>query len=112
MKSEVEWLQRFIRIMDLINGISMYDRLTVVGKDIVMTEMMTWFEKIHQVKGLNLHSVSEYLIDKIEQAPVGDEEKKLAMQCVFTVEKDIQEPEALCHMDYHFLNVMYEDSIC
>ena len=98
--------------MDLINGISMYDRLAVVGKDIVMSEMMTWFEKIHQVKGLNLHSVSEYLIDKIEQAPVGDEEKKLAMQCVFTVEKDIQEPEALCHMDYHFLNVMYEDSIC
>lgn len=66
MKSEVEWLQRFIRIMDLINGISMYDRLAVVGKDIVMSEMMTWFEKIHQVKGLNLHSVSEYLIDKIE----------------------------------------------
>lgn len=32
--------------MDLINGISMYDRLLDVGKDIVMEEMMIWFEKM------------------------------------------------------------------
>ncbi|MGN0395507.1 MAG: phosphotransferase, partial [Coprococcus sp.] len=95
--------------MDLINGISMYDRLQDVGKDIVMAEMMIWFEKIHQVKDLKLHSVSDYILSKIEQASIGDEEKNLAMQCLSIVEKEINEPEVLCHMDYHFLNVMYEE---
>lgn len=95
--------------MDLIHGISMYDRLMDVGKDIVMEEMMTWFEKIHQVKGLNLHSISKYMLDKIEQAPVDKGEKELAVQCLSIVENEINETEVLCHMDYHFLNVMYEE---
>lgn len=95
--------------MDLINGISMYDRLLDVGKDIVMAEMMTWFQKIHQVKGLKLHSIPKYILNKIEQAPIGKEEIELAIQCLSRVEDEINEPDVLCHMDYHFLNVMYEE---
>lgn len=95
--------------MDLINGISMYDRLLDVGKDIVMEELMIWFEKIHQVKGLKLHSILKYILDKIEQAPVGKGEQEMAIQCLSIVENEINEPEVLCHMDYHFLNIMFEE---
>lgn len=98
--------------MELINGISMYDRLLKVGKDIVMEEMMTNFEKIHQVKGLKLHSISKYMLSKLEQAPVGNEEREVAVQCLSRVEDEINEPDVLCHMDYHFLNVLFgEDKI-
>lgn len=93
--------------MDLINGVSMYDRLTTDGKDAVMMEMMAWFRKIHEVKGLNLPGFSKYILDKINEAPVSDEQKVCAKQCYLTVDGEISEFEALCHMDYHFLNVMY-----
>lgn len=95
--------------MDFINGISMYERLFDVGKDIVMTEMMACFEKIHQVKGLKLQSVLEYIQNTIEQAPVGKEETELAVQCISKVENAVNEPDVLCHMDYHFLNLLYEE---
>lgn len=94
--------------MDLINGISMYDRLLDAGKDVVMTEMMTWFKKIHQIKGLKLHNILSYMKNKIEQAPVSTAEMKMAMQCIEKVEREVNEPDVLCHMDYHFLNVLYE----
>lgn len=94
--------------MDLINGESMYDRLTTYGKDVTMMEMMAWFRKIHEVKGLKLHSYSKYILNKINEAPISKEEKASATQCYFEVDDEIIEPEVLCHMDYHFLNVMYE----
>lgn len=93
--------------MDLINGISMYDRLATDGKDAVMLEMMVWFRKIHEVKGLKLPSFSKYILDKMNEAPVSDEQKACAKQCYLAVDGEIPEPEVLCHLDYHFLNVMY-----
>lgn len=51
----------------------------------------------------------KYMLDKIEQAPVDKGEKELAVQCLSIVENEINETEVLCHMDYHFLNVMYEE---
>ncbi|MGM9625858.1 MAG: phosphotransferase family protein [Eubacteriales bacterium] len=95
--------------MDFINGISMYERLFDVGKDIVVTEMMACFERIHQVKGLKLQSTLKYIQNTIEQAPVGKEETELAVQCISKVENAVNEPDVLCHMDYHFLNLLYEE---
>ena len=96
--------------MDLVKGISMYDRMPEVGKEVVLEEMMTWFEKIHQVKGLNLPPVVNDMHDTLKAAPVTDEEKELAIKCLSSVESEINEPDVLCHMDYHFLNVMYEEN--
>lgn len=96
--------------MDLINGVSMYDKIATAGKDIVMTELMAWFRRVHEVRGLNLQNYSEYILDKIKEAPVSDEEKACATQCYFDVDREIAELEVLCHMDFHFLNVMYEEN--
>ncbi len=94
--------------MDLISGISMFERFDAAGKDAVMTDFMTWFKKIHEVKGLVLHSVSKYLCKQIDVAPVTGEQKLFAKECYMAVEKEVLEDEALCHMDYHTSNVMYE----
>ena len=94
--------------MDLVSGISMFERSEVTGKDAVMSDYMTWFQRIHEVKGLNLHSVSKYLYKQMDMAPVTEEQRTYAKQCYEDVEREVCEEEVLCHMDYHFLNVMYE----
>lgn len=94
--------------MDLINGVSMYEKIANSGIDTVMAEMMIWFRRIHEVKGLDLKNFSKYILDKINEAPISNEEKACAKQCYLDVDREISEPEVLCHMDYHFLNVMYE----
>lgn len=93
--------------MDLIEGVSMLDRLAIDGEDAVMAEMMVWFEKIHETKGLKLASLSEHIAEEIGKAPVSGEQRDFARQCCAEVDDEISEPDALCHMDYHFLNVMY-----
>ncbi|MGN0352052.1 MAG: phosphotransferase [Roseburia sp.] len=95
--------------MDLISGNSMFERFEVAGKDAVMKDFMTWFKRIHEEKGLKLHSVSKYLRKQIDTAPITEEQRIYAKQCFQDVETEVQEEELLCHMDYHVLNVMYED---
>ena len=94
--------------MDLIRGTSMLDRLMADESGAVIPEMMGWFEKIHAVKGLRLPDLSEYLLKKIDEAPASKEQKALARQYYAEVDSEVHEPESLCHMDYHFLNVMCE----
>lgn len=94
--------------MDLIRGTSMLDRLMADESGAVIPEMMDWFEKIHAVKGLRLPDLSEYLLNKIDEAPASKEQKALARQYYAEVDSEVHEPELLCHMDYHFLNVMCE----
>ena len=94
--------------MDLIRGTSMLDRLMTDESGAVIPEMMGWFEKIHAVRGLKLPDLSEYLLNKIEKAPASKEQKALAKRYYADVDSEIHEPESLCHMDYHFLNVMCE----
>lgn len=96
--------------MDLIHGTSMFECLEAVGKDALMTDFMTWFQRIHEVKGLKLHHVSKHLCRLIDEAPISEDERMYAKQCYMDVQKMVQEEEALCHMDYHTLNVMYEDN--
>lgn len=94
--------------MDLISGVSMFERFETVGKDAVMADFMTWFQKIHEVKGLDLHSVSKYLYQQITTAPITEEQREYAKQYYRDVEMTVPEEEVLCHMDYHTANVMYE----
>lgn len=94
--------------MDLITGVSMFDRLRDVGSDTVLDDFMLWFPKIHEVEGVTLHSLSKHLLREIDIAPVDEEQRSYAQRCLNDVEQSVSEKDALCHMDYHFLNVMYE----
>lgn len=94
--------------MDLIQGSVMAEKFNEKGKDAVMADFMCYFKKIHQVKDLKLHHLSKYLLAQIEAAPITEQERAYAKQCLKEVESEAHEEEVLCHMDYHFLNVMYE----
>lgn len=95
--------------MDLICGCSMFEKIKSLGKNVVMDDFMTWFKKIHEIKNLKLHHVSKYLGKQIDSAPISEEQKMYTKQCLLEVEKEAVEDEGLCHMDYHTLNVMYEN---
>lgn len=94
--------------MDLIQGVSMAERLTDCGKKQIMDDFMYWFEKIHEVSNLKLHSLDKEIPSQIESSPVDDEIKVRARECFEYVNCVVLEQNVLCHMDYHLLNVMYE----
>lgn len=91
--------------MDLVSGKTMAACMEEEGKDAVMDAMMYWFGKIHEVKGLNLDDVETRIRHEIENAPVNEEIRAQALSCLEeTYHTD--EETVLCHMDYHFLNLM------
>lgn len=94
--------------MDLVKGTSLYNKIINGEVEFAMSKMMKWFHKIHEVQGLKLISVPEYMPGKIDEAAVADEEKKLAKQYLDQVEQAIDGPKVLCHFDYHFQNILCE----
>lgn len=95
--------------MDLINGV-LASELMRANKAAIMNDLLYWFDKIHEVQGLKLYSLSQHLVEKIDNVPISDKERILAKQYIEAVEEEIFEPETLCHMDYHPLNLIYEGS--
>lgn len=92
--------------MDLIKGESMADRIAIDGKNAVMNEMMKYFRKVHDVKDMKLHSLQKWLLKGVNSSPTSNEIKMLANQYYLEVDEAIREDEVLCHLDYHFLNLM------
>lgn len=95
--------------MDLITGVSMFERFNISGKNAVLDDFMMWFQKIHGVENLELHCLPKYLLEQINNAPADELQKEYARNCVCEVERTVNEKTVLCHMDYHTLNVMYEN---
>ena len=62
----------------------------------------------HGVDNLALHSLPQFMQGQISKSPVDEDHKAHARACVEEVERTVQEKTVLCHMDYHMLNVMYE----
>ena len=94
--------------MDLIKGLSMYERFGAAGKEAMLDDFMLWFQKIHGVENLQLQSLHQFLLRQISVSPVDEEHKAHARACVEEVERTVDEKNVLCHMDYHPLNIMYE----
>lgn len=94
--------------MDMISGVSMYEKFEVVEKDTILDDFMLWFQRIHTVEHLELDSLSEYLLKNINEASIDEKQKAYARKCFDEVEQNLPERNVLCHMDYHVLNIMYE----
>ena len=60
------------------------------------------------MENLQLLSLHQFLLRQISVSPVDEDHKAYARACVDEVERTVQEKTVLCHMDYHPLNIMYE----
>lgn len=95
--------------MDLIDGETMVDRIKRQECLTPLEDLMSVFATIHEVKGLNLPDLSTGLRRAIPQSPVTDELRERGIEYLEMVETTVAEEITLCHLDYHFLNLMYKD---
>lgn len=92
--------------MDYIEGETI-SNLLKDNSDKIFELFMKEFDKIHEIKNLDLDDLSTFLIQQINRSRVNDSQKKLGLEYLNII-NNINEDDVLCHMDYHFLNTMYD----
>lgn len=100
--------QRTIK-MDYIKGKTLATSFTNENKNRILDDFVEYFKKIHEIKGLKLHKLSDYLLLQTDKAPVTKSQKNKAKRYINEIENNVKEDDVLCHMDYHFLNTIYVD---
>ncbi|WP_099469043.1 aminoglycoside phosphotransferase family protein [Konateibacter massiliensis] len=95
--------------MDYISGITLADRVRKEKYKNGLEDLFSIFFKIHQKGVTNLPRLNPFLLKSIEMLNVEDAQKERAIEYI----SDIADDDILCHLDYHFLNLMYtEDGYC
>lgn len=89
--------------MDYIEGITLADRIRHKKYKDGLEDLFTQFLSIHKIRELDLPRLNPYLIREINGFKIDSALKELALSCI----SDIPDSSALCHLDYHFLNIMY-----
>jgi len=94
--------------MDLVNGVTTAKAFEDLGKDKAMKDFMDEFDKVHKVIDLDIGDLNSQLKKGIKNAPVSDEEKNRALEYIKEINRNIKEEKVLCHMEYQFLNALYQ----
>lgn len=88
--------------MDLVNGKSLTDLMTKDKYKGGLDDLFTHFERIHDLKDLNLPKLNPYLDQAIDRAKITEPQKTLAHALL----SYIPDGNSLCHLDLHPSNVM------
>lgn len=91
--------------MDYVKGITMMERINQGGYDNWDQEFLSLFQAIHQVEGQNLPLLKPYLEEQISKLSFESGVKKTALTCL----QELPEGNRVCHLDYHFLNLIYSE---
>lgn len=89
--------------MDFIDGITLADRIRFNKYKDGLRDLFSEFLQIHKIKDVDLPRLNPYLINEISGLAIDPSWKELALGFI----TDIQDEDILCHLDYHFLNLMY-----
>lgn len=89
--------------MDFIDGITLADRIRSAKYKDGLKDLFSEFSQIHTIKDIDLPRLNPYLIHEISSLAVDPSLKELALGYI----SDVQDEDILCHLDYHFLNLMY-----
>ena len=93
--------------MDYIEGETISNLLLKDNSNKIFELFMEEFDKIHEIKNLDLDDLSTFLIQQINKSRVSNSQKELGLEYLNII-NNINEDDVLCHMDYHFLNTMYD----
>lgn len=91
--------------MDFIDGITLADRIRRNKYKEGLKDLFSLFLQIHDIKNIELPQLSPYLINEISGLEIDPSLKELAESYI----SDIRDEDTLCHLDYHFLNLMYAE---
>lgn len=95
--------------MDLIMGKTISDLLFSDDEKKIFNLFMEEFDKIHGIKNLDLEDLSDFLKSQVKKANVTSAQRQRALRYIDTIDNKADEEIVLCHMDYHFLNTMYDN---
>lgn len=89
--------------MDFINGITIADRVVKEKYKNGIEDLLSVQFKIHEYVDVDLPRLKPYLIKYLNQYDETQTQKELAIQYIM----EIEDKNVLCHLDYHFLNLMF-----
>ena len=91
--------------MDYIRGITLADRIRKEKYKNGVEDLFKLFLEIHEVENVKLPKLKESLIRDITNFDFDEDKKEKALSFI----NEIEEKNNLCHLDYHFLNIMYNE---
>ena len=91
--------------MELIDGVSLADRMRKQRYKGWLNDMLELFNDIHTRENLPLSPLKPALKASVMRANIDNTLIDAAISYI----DDIPDANTLCHLDYHFLNIMYAD---
>lgn len=92
--------------MNYIEGVTLADRVMKEKYKQGVEDLIDLMGQIHQVSDLSLPDLNPSLKMTIERLIVDSSYKQIAYRCIDELPDDC----ILCHLDFHFLNVLYSDA--
>ncbi len=92
--------------MDYINGITLADRVVKEKYKNGIEDLLFVQLKIHENRNVDLPKLKPNLINHFNKYDGEQVQKELAIQYIM----EIEDKDNLCHLDFHYLNLMYAEN--
>lgn len=89
--------------MDYIEGVELADRMRKEKYKNGGEDLFSIFMKVHEITNLELPRLNPFLLQRIEQLELDQAKKELAIHYL----SEIADGDVLCHLDFHYSNLMY-----
>lgn len=88
--------------MDYLSGITLADKMRKEKYKEGVEYLVNLYDEVHLYRNLNLPLLKPHLIKRISELDYNDDYKKIALSYI----EEIPDDDRLCHLDFHFLNIM------
>lgn len=89
--------------MDYLDGITLADKMRQEKYKNGMEDLFFYFMKVHEETNIDLPRLNPFLIQAIGNLENDKAQKDLAIRYI----SEISDGDSLCHLDFHFSNMMY-----
>lgn len=89
--------------MDYIDGVTLADRMRREKYKNGLDDLFEIFLKVHEKRDVDVPRLIPYLLSKISSMDIDSSVKEKAIEYI----SDIDDDNVLCHLDCHFLNLIY-----
>jgi len=91
--------------MDYIDGISLGERIKSQGYKQGVEDLIRLQKEIHLIQNIDLPKITERFFSQLEKIDYENKYKTLGLKLL----KEIEDKDSLCHLDFHFNNVMFSN---
>lgn len=95
----------YIIKMDYLEGITLGERIKTQRYKQGVEDLIRLQKEIHSAENTALPKITERFFTRLEKVNFDDTHKALAIKCL----KEIEDKNHLCHLDFHFNNIMFSN---